>query len=70
MSYDEEMYQIKEYIELAGEYALAYETIVSTLEVHPFVLSGRSSVNLLEVGLIMGFKTEKENDNIYDLRGK
>ena len=68
LSYFDEMTQIREYLELAGEYSLAYETIVATLEFHPFYLSSKAAVKLLEVGLIMRFKTESEEDRMYDLR--
>jgi hypothetical protein len=66
LPYNEEINQIKEYIELAGEYGLAYETIVASLEEHPFILSGIAAVKLLEVGLLMGFKTERVEDNAFN----
>jgi hypothetical protein len=64
----EEMRQIREYIEVAGEYGLAYETLVAAIEIHPFVLSGKAAISLLEVGLIFGFKTDREEDSFFDMR--
>ena len=69
LSFDEEMEQLREFIEDAGEYGVAYESIVSALEDVPFVLSGKAAVNLLEVGLLLGYKTEKPSDKPYDRRG-
>jgi hypothetical protein len=68
LSYNEQMALIKEYLEIAGEFGLAYEMIVSTLENYPFILSSTSAIKLLEVGLLFGFKTENIKDKIYDLR--
>jgi hypothetical protein len=68
LSFDEEMEQIREFIEDAGEYGIAYESIVSALEEVPFVLSGKAAVNLLEVGLLLGYKTDKQSDQPYDRR--
>jgi hypothetical protein len=64
-----EMKQIREYIEV-GEYGLAYESEVATLETHPFVLSGKVAVALLELALLFGFKTERKEDASFDRRGK
>jgi len=68
LPFEEEMEQIREYIEFAGEYSVAYETIVATLESHKFLLSSKAAVFLLEVGLVMGFKTEREEDNFFNIR--
>ena len=62
MTFEEEMAQIGEYIHDAGEYGLAYEVIVVNAEEVPFVLSSKAAVKLLEVGLVMGFKTERPTD--------
>lgn len=62
--------QIKEFIDYAGEYALAYEYIICLLEQFPFVLTGQTAVKLLEVGLILQFKTECEEDAEFDSRNK
>lgn len=68
LSFAEEMAQIKEFIDVAGEYGLAYESIVANLEQVPFILSGKAAVNLLELGLLMKFKTDREEDAIFDFR--
>ena len=67
-SYDEQINQVKEYLIEAGEYQIAYEIIVSMLESFPFQLSGSASIKLLEVGLLMKFKTEKPEDSRFDKR--
>ncbi len=68
-SFDDEMEQIREYIEDAGEYSVGYEVIVANLEQVPFQLSGSTVVGLLEVGLLMGYKTEDDKDEMFDRRG-
>ena len=68
MSFLEQMSQIREYISVAGEYGLAYECIVANLESIPYVLSGLQAIKLLEVGLLMGFKTESPDDVVFDRR--
>lgn len=68
LSFDEEMEQLRELIEDAGEYGVAYESIVSCLEDIPFVLTGKVVVNLLEVSLLLGYKTDKPSDKPYDRR--
>ncbi|WP_354678907.1 hypothetical protein [Cupriavidus plantarum] len=68
LSYEDQMAQIHEFIELAGEYGLAYEYIGGALESFPFRLSGTAAIKLLEVGLLMGFKSELESDNRFDRR--
>ncbi|WP_153074170.1 hypothetical protein [Paraburkholderia bonniea] len=70
LSYEEQMIQIREFIELAGEYGLAYEYINGTLERFPFKISGNAAVKLLEVGLLMGFKSELNRDKRFDRRSK
>ena len=62
----EHMEQIREYINIAGEFSIAYESIVASLETLPFSLTGKESVALLELGLIMRYKTTDEQDRIYD----
>ncbi len=62
LSFEEEMEQIREYIVEAGEYGLAYESIVINLEEVPFTLSSSNAVKLLEVGLLMKFKTDRDED--------
>jgi len=68
LSFDDEMFQLFEYIDVADEYAVAYESIISTLENHKYILSGIAAVKLLEVGLLMKYKTEREEDKIFDNR--
>lgn len=68
LQYVEHMEQIREFIVDAGEYGLAYEYIVVALQSLPFMLSGKASVKLLEVGLLMRFKSEMEDDKNFDMR--
>ncbi|WP_432258813.1 hypothetical protein [Cupriavidus sp. TMH.W2] len=68
LSYEEQMAQIREFIEMAGEYGLAYEYIVCALESFPFKISGAAGVKLLEVGLLMRFKSELHSDQRFDRR--
>jgi hypothetical protein len=68
LSFDEEMEQIREYIEDAGEFGIAYEVLVANLEHIPFVISGKAAVYLLEVSLLLGYKTDDAKDRIYDRR--
>lgn len=67
-SYDEQLAQIEEYLVYAGEYGLGYEIIVVLLATFPFKLSGLASIKLLEVGLLLGFKTEMPEDIRFDRR--
>lgn len=67
-SYTEQIEQIREYIEEAGEYGIAYESMISMLEIYPFKLSGCVAIRLLEVGLLMKFKTERTEDSRFDSR--
>ncbi|GKT02460.1 hypothetical protein AVKW3434_23745 [Acidovorax sp. SUPP3434] len=55
LNFVDQMNSIDEFIEV-GEYGLAYENIISLLEVYSFVLHGVNAVKLLEVGLFFGFK--------------
>ncbi len=68
LSFGEEIEQIREYVEDAGEYSLAYESIVVNLEEVPFGLSSSNAIKLLEVGLIMKYKTERDEDVFLDSR--
>ena len=67
-SYSEMLEQLREYVEDAGEYSVAYEVIVSTLQRFPFRLSGSACVKLLEVGLLMRFKTDLPEDAKFNNR--
>lgn len=68
LSWNDAMEQIFEFIDLAGEYGLAYEYISGYLESYPCFISGRASVKLLELGLIFKYKSELEEDKIFDFR--
>jgi hypothetical protein len=68
LQFSDEMKQIHEYVELAGEYGLAYESLVATIESNPFVLSGKAVISLLELGLLFGFKTDRKEDLPFDRR--
>jgi hypothetical protein len=60
--------QLREFVEHAGEYGVAYESIVAMLERFPFVLSGMGAVRLLEVGLLLKYKTGLSADSMFDGR--
>ncbi|HEX8589798.1 hypothetical protein [Pseudomonas sp.] len=68
LSYQEQIDQLSEWVNDAGEYGLVYENVVSMLEASTFKLSGKAAIKLLEVGLIFGFKTESESDKEFDRR--
>ena len=61
------MSRIGEWLDV-NEFGIAYESIVATIEYHPFTLSSRAAVGLLEVALLLGFKTEREEDKAFDRR--
>ena len=67
-SYVEMIEQTREYIEDAGEFGIAYESLVCTLQSFPFQLSGAAAIKLLEVGLLMKFKTNLHEDALFDSR--
>lgn len=60
LGYAETMANIREWLDLAGEYGLACEVLVSLLESFDFKLAGKAAIKLLEVGLYFGFKFEGE----------
>ena len=66
-SFNDELNQILEYISV-GEYSVAYECIVANLEKYPFTLSGPNAIKLLEVGLRMRYKTDRPEDEAFDMR--
>jgi hypothetical protein len=68
LPFADEMKEIRENIEVAGEYGVAYETLVATIEVYPFVLSGKAAIALLELGLLLGYKTDRREDSLFDRR--
>jgi hypothetical protein len=61
LSFSDLIDQLYEYVD-CNEQGIAYETVVVYLEECPFVLSGRTSVALLELGLLFGFRTERPED--------
>lgn len=67
LPYEDEMTEIGEFIEV-GEYGCAYEVILASLENRPLMLSGHVAVQLLELGLLLGFKTERPEDREFDRR--
>jgi len=68
LSFTDEMRQLSEYVKVAGEYEIAYESIVATLSAHLFVLTGPAAVALLEAGLLLGYKTSRKEDALFDRR--
>lgn len=68
MDFNDYTIQLREYIEDAAEYGVAYESIVSTLQQYPFLLSGMATVKLLEVGLLFGYKTDLPEDEKFNRR--
>lgn len=67
-SFQQHMALLREWIEEHREYGIAYESIVASLEAHDFRLSGKAAVKLLELGLLLGFKTERSKDHQFDRR--
>ena len=67
-SFADQLAQLREYVDDAGEYGLAYESIVAMLESFQFRLVGAVAVKLLEVGLLLGFKTDRSEDALFDKR--
>lgn len=67
MPYDEQIVQIREYIE-NREYGLAYETIICILEKLDADIPAKISVVLIELALLFRFKTERSEDGIFDIR--
>jgi hypothetical protein len=67
---DASFLRIWQSIEVSGDWGLAYESIVADLETLPFRLSGKSAIALLEVGLLLQFKTSRDTDHPYDFRSE
>jgi hypothetical protein len=63
----DQLAQVREYIR-CDEGGIAYEVIVAVLEKSPVSLSGRSVIALLEVGLFLGYKTDRPEDALFDRR--
>lgn len=51
---------------MSGDMERAYEYIVHKLDSQPLVLSGKATVQLLEVSLILCFKTKSDKDRRFD----
>ena len=62
------MEDLREWVEDVNEYGLAYEVLVCMLESHPFRISGSAAVKLLEVALLLGYKTTRDEDAMFDIR--
>ena len=68
LPFDDQMKQMHEYIEAAGEYGIAYESLIATIDKLPFVLSGKAAISLLELGLLFRYKTDRKEDSLFDAR--
>lgn len=68
MTFNDEVAQIREWIDRHGEYGIAYESLVAMLEQFQFTLTGPTAILLLEIGLTLRFKTEREEDRKFDSR--
>jgi hypothetical protein len=68
LSFEEQLQQLEEWINYAGEYGIAYESIVVLLEDQALQITGSAAVRLLETSLLLGYKTDREKDKPYDLR--
>ena len=68
LPFEDDMKQLHEYVESAGEYEIAYESMVATIQAVPFSLSGKAAIALLELGLLFGYKTDLKGDVLFDRR--
>ena len=68
LSYEDSLKQLDEWINFVNEYEIAYESIVCLLETETVEISGNAAIRLLEVALLLGYKTDKSEDKAYDLR--
>ena len=57
--------ELRELIFDADEFGLAYEEIVCVCEIGTFVLKGSDAVKLLEIGLLLGYKTARASDEMF-----
>lgn len=64
-----QMNLINEFID-NNEFELAYEELVLWLEDGHFLVSGSTAVRLLEIGLLLGFKSERDCDSRFDRRSR
>ncbi len=67
LPFDKQMVQLDEYINDYDEFGIAYELIICNLEHYPFILKGTTVVKLVEVALLMGYKTDREEDEIFTI---
>jgi hypothetical protein len=51
-----------------NEIGVAYQSLVSMLECHSFAMSSIASVQLLEIGLLFGYKTDHPKDEEYKVK--
>ena len=68
LGFAEQMDQLREWLDV-NEFGLAYETIMVLLEQRPFRLSGTTVIRLLEVALLMRYKSNLEEDKDFDFTG-
>ena len=68
ISFEDEVAQLDEFLGPANEFGAAYECIVANLEAAPFTLSSAAALALLEVGLLMRYKTDRQEDGAFDFR--
>jgi hypothetical protein len=68
LSLEEQIAQWREFIELAGEYEIAYESIIALLEILPFKLTSITAIKLIEIALLLRYKTDRDEDKIFDSR--
>ena len=68
LSFSEHIEQLREWILSVGEYGIAYESLVVMLEKYPFRVTGRAAVQLLEVGLCMQYKTDRDEDAEFNIQ--
>jgi hypothetical protein len=68
LSFSEHIEQLREWILSVGEYGIAYESLVVILEKYPFRVSGRAAVQLLEVGLYLQYKTDRDEDAEFNIQ--
>jgi hypothetical protein len=68
LPYKDQLINLKEWIIEANEYGVAYESIVCLFESVPLKLSSSNAVKLLEIGLLLGYKTDRPEDKIFEIK--
>ncbi|SDJ54726.1 hypothetical protein [Pseudomonas abietaniphila] len=68
LSFDEQMEQMSEWLFDVGELELFYENLILLLDKYDFRISGSAAIRLLEVGLLMRFKTTLDEDLMFNFR--